>query len=306
MKNSNYRVFKSKSIGIIALEILSKDQDAHVFGKTSKGIYIKTSSRWLVFLSFDQFRGPLTITLDEVNPILQHASTGKPIHITSQSLYLPDLDLMITIQGCEVWQSQLASTPLLNDGERHERLVCFTKEVMSKERGIGLGKLLPPLLGLPHTYPAPRIFRNFNWADIQRLQEYIQNGERDPLARQLANLLGSGPGLTPSADDFAMGLLLTLNRWPNPHWTAGGLRDLNLQVVEAAYAKTTSLSANLIECATLGLADERLINALDWLVTGVAREPEFVDHLMGWGNSSGVDAFAGMAVTLTASPVIRS
>jgi len=306
MKNSKQRIFKAASIGLIALEILSNDQDAQVFGITSKGVYIKTSGKWLFFLSFNRFRGPLTLTFAEVSPILHHASTGKPVYITSQSLFLPDLDVMITIQGSEVWQAQPASEPILTDPERLEKLVRFTKEIMSKETRIGLGILLPPLLGLPHTQPAPRISRNFIWADIQQLQNWIRYGEADPLARLLTEWLGSGPGLTPSADDFAMGLLLTLNRWPNSHWTAGSLRDLNLQIVEAAYAKTTSLSANLIECATLGLADERLINALDWLVTGVAREPEIVNHLMGWGNSSGVDAFAGMAVALTVSPAIRS
>jgi hypothetical protein len=37
---------------------------------------------------------------------------------------------------------------------------------------------------------------------------------------------------------------------------------------------------------------------LDLLVTGVAREPEVVAHLLEWGNSSGADAFVGMAVVL--------
>jgi hypothetical protein len=300
MKTSNQSVSKTMYIGLIASENLSSDQDAHIFGKTSKGIFFKTSGRWLVFLSFDQFRGPLTITLEEVNPILHHAAIGNPIHVTSKSLFFPDSDITITIQGSKVWQTRPTSTPLVNGLECHEKLVCFTKEVMSKKNGVGLGKLLPFLLGLPKTHPTPRIIRGFDWADIQQLQYYIKSGEADMLAWLLSQVLGSGPGLTPSADDFTMGLLLTLNSWPNSNWTAGALRDLNLQVVKAAYAKTTSLSANLIECATLGLADERLINALDWLATGAAQEPEIVDHLLGWGNSSGVDAFTGMAVALTA------
>ena len=115
----------------------------------------------------------------------------------------------------------------------------------------------PPLLGLHNTHPAPRIIRGFDWGDIRQLQNYIRNGEADPLARLLSNVLGSGPGLTPFVDDFTMGLLLSLNRWQNSNWTADALRDLNLKVVEAAYAKTISLSANLIECAALGLAGDR-------------------------------------------------
>ena len=41
---------EAKSIGSIALEVLSKDQDAVVMSKISKGIFVKSSSRWLIFI----------------------------------------------------------------------------------------------------------------------------------------------------------------------------------------------------------------------------------------------------------------
>jgi hypothetical protein len=94
---------------------------------------------------------------------------------------------------------------------------------------------------------------------------------------------------------------LALNRWHNLFWSADKLRDLNQQVVETAYKKTTTLSANLIECAALGLADERLVNTLDWLITGSPRNTDILADLLGWGNSSGVDAFVGMTATIIGS-----
>jgi hypothetical protein len=128
----------------------------------------------------------------------------------------------------------------------------------------------------------------------------VSSEEVSQLVDLLSSILGSGPGLTPSADDLTLGLLLTLNRWRIPPWTTSGLRALNFPVVEAAYNKTTTLSANLIECASQGLANERLVNALDWLVTGVAREPDVITPMLNWGHSSGMDAFSGMVVALTA------
>jgi Protein of unknown function (DUF2877) len=299
MKNSNQRLFKTTSIGLIASGILSKDQEAHVFGKTSKGVFIKTSGKWLIFLSFEQFRGPLTITFDKIDPIFQHVSGGDPIQIASQSIFIPGLEVTISMAGRKVWQPPLPTALPLGDPERHEQLVYCAKEIMSKKNGVGLGSLIPLVLEFPNAQPAHKIITNFDWAYLQRLQNYIRNKQAAPLARLLATILGSGPGLTPSADDFIVGLLLALNRWQSLLWTADSLRDLNLKVVEAAYEKTTTLSANLIECATLRLANERLINILDWLVTGAAREPKIVTHLLEWGNSSGVDAFTGMAVALT-------
>jgi Protein of unknown function (DUF2877) len=298
MKNPIQRVFKPTSIGSIASEILSKDQEAHVFGKNSKGVFIKTSGKWLVFLSFEQFKGPLTITFGKINPILRLVANGDPIRIAAQSIFIPGLDITIPVAASEVWQPPLPSALLLGDPERQEKLVYFAREILSKKNGVGLGSLIPPLLGLANSDPSPQKINGFNWADIQQLRNYIRIAQAVPLAGLLSVILGSGPGLTPSADDFIVGLLLTLNRWQIPPWTAGNLRALNFQVVQAAYQKTTTLSANLIECATLGLANERLVDALDWMMTGVARETEMVDHLLGWGSSSGVDAFVGMAVSL--------
>jgi hypothetical protein len=295
MKNSKF-VCKTKSIGSIASEILSKDQDGHVLGVTSKGIYIKTSQKWLVYLSFDPFRGPLTITLGEVNSNLHLVSTGHHVRIESQSIIFPNIDILISTKDSEVWQPNPPLTLLIDDPQRHQRLVSFAKEVMAKKGAVGLGIFLSPLLGLTNTHPAPGLKSNLGWTDMVRLQSYVQKKEITALAGLLSKFMGSGLGLTPSADDFIIGLLLSLNRWQNLLWTSNNLLDLNLQVVETAYQRTTSLSANLIECASLGQADERLINALDWMVTGLACEPEIVDRFLEWGNSSGVDAFVGMVV----------
>jgi len=83
-------------------------------------------------------------------------------------------------------------------------------------------------------------------------------------------------------------------------WLEESLLELNNRIVEAAYAKTTLLSANLIECASLGSADERLISTLDYLVCDEDYETEIPRELLDWGKSSGLAALLGMATALTA------
>jgi len=58
--------------------------------------------------------------------------------------------------------------------------------------------------------------------------------------------------------------------------------------------QTTYLSSNLIECAILGQADQRLINASDGMMTAEKCDLAWLDGLLTWGSSSGLDAFAGM------------
>ncbi|MEK7786367.1 MAG: DUF2877 domain-containing protein, partial [Chloroflexota bacterium] len=105
---------------------------------------------------------------------------------------------------------------------------------------------------------------------------------------------------TPSGDDVVAGLLLALDRWRPVLWPGGDLGRLNALVVEAAYKATTTLSANLIECAAQGESDERLVTALDSIVTGQPAASECAPLLLGWGNSSGADALVGMTLALTA------
>jgi hypothetical protein len=290
---------KTKSIGSIASEIIAKDQDASVFGVTSKGMYIKTSSKWLVYLSFEAFQGPLTITIAENHSTLQQLSARDPIYISSKSILFPRLDIMIDAGGNNLWQPPSPSSDLANDSACHIRLVCFAREAMLRKSDHGFNPLLSQLLGLTTTNPETIFKQDLGWTDIVQIQKIFRNGDSTSLANMLSSMLGKGQGLTPAADDFIAGLLLSMNRWPIPPWTANQLEDLNHKITNAAYERTTTLSANLIECATLGQADVRLINALDWMVTGVAQEPEIASHLSEWGDTSGVNAFLGMAVMLT-------
>ena len=298
--NTDKHVFTCASIGLLASQALSTDQDAQIIGNTSKGLFIKTSGKWLVFLAFEQFKGPLTITLERFDPVLQLVASGKTVHITPNSIFIPDPGVTIILEGTPVWQPPPPSAPLLDRSERNENLVLVAKEILSKNKAGGLGSLIPAYLGLPNSQPQPPTIKGFDGSQLELIKKYVSIEGVSHLVELLSSVLGSGPGLTPSADDFIAGLLLALNRWHIPGWTNENLGNLNHRVIEAAYNKTTTLSANLMDCATQGLANERLINALDWLVTGVAREPEVITHLLDWGHSSGVDTFMGMAVALKA------
>jgi hypothetical protein len=111
-------------------------------------------------------------------------------------------------------------------------------------------------------------------------------------------VLGLGAGLTPSGDDLVAGLMLALNRWRFELAGDMDLEALNQDLTSLAYKKTTRLSANLIECTCQGEADERLILALDGIMAGKYDPAKCASALAGWGNTSGSDALAGMALAI--------
>ena len=138
------------------------------------------------------------------------------------------------------------------------------------------------------------------YENILLLQQYLQEMRLPLVGNILCDLLGVGEGLTPSGDDYVSGVFLSLNRWRDVLIPNEDLVSLNQQVVETAYQATTTLSANLIECAAMGQSDERLIKAIDYLICGGAQKDAVVIDLINWGSSSGVDTFAGIATILSA------
>ncbi len=111
----------------------------------------------------------------------------------------------------------------------------------------------------------------------------------------LEKCLGLGEGLTPAGDDLVLGFLLAINRWGDLLCPDQDGREINQTIRQAAHRKTNTLSANLIECASLGQADERLILALDGIMTGEPDPDTCVAHLLSWGHTSGAYVLAGMA-----------
>ncbi len=105
-------------------------------------------------------------------------------------------------------------------------------------------------------------------------------------------LLGLGPGLTPSGDDFLVGALALLD--------AIGERDahaaLARAIIDALPGLTTPLSACFLKAAAAGHVGEALHRAVSSVITGdVDAAIAAVENI---GHSSGWDMMAGITTTL--------
>ena len=143
-----------------------------------------------------------------------------------------------------------------------------------------------------------RIVQDFE-PSVLSIQRHLEQSDLSAALEHIKGPLGHGSGLTPSGDDFIMGMLLTLNRCKEILEFDENMLAFKQQIIETAYEKTTTLSANLIECAAQGLADERLVTTLDYLLTGIGEPKQILDDLLSWGNSSGIAALLGMLVAIT-------
>ena len=298
MVNPLTRTIDAASTGYLALEALTPGGDARLMGISSRGIFIKTAGVWLVFVSFGRYRGPLTLNLGKFDDTLASINIGDPVKIQTNGLFFPHIDLNISTAGSEVWRAPLRPTLSLPETERRKNVAQIASVALT--RGVELSPYLPAVPGLLDSQVPPAQKLAPEGADVLRIQKYLLEDNLPNLTSSLRRFLGAGEGLTPGGDDFLIGLLLSINRWKDTFWSELDTGSLNQSIVEAAYEGTTTLSANLIDCAARGQADERLIRALDWMMSGEDDKRDTITNLLSWGHSSGVNAFAGMALAITA------
>ncbi len=318
------REYAAASIGAWAYSTWTQSQTATVIGVTSRGLFLRAAPNRVLFLSIESQRGPLTITLPpslRAQFTKQSPHTGDVARFSANRLLFPTIEVSLSVSQDAVWRpAQPATSTRSPEAIRHT--LRSIAEAVTARCAEGFSPLLLPLLDRSAPPPDDQVTL---FATLTSLRALC--AKQSPAAAEYAiDLLGYGRGLTPSGDDGVIGLLLMLNRWQTQPSLLGapvGLRgahpstalrsaqdatkqspasrwsDFNQRVIEAAYQKTTTISANLIECAAAGQADERLINVVDGIITGTPSIDECTNCVLDWGNSSGIDALVGMAIAVS-------
>jgi hypothetical protein len=110
------------------------------------------------------------------------------------------------------------------------------------------------------------------------------------IADEAAMLIGLGPGLTPSGDDFLGGIMLALHHAHRATQARGLWRWL-----EPRLSRTSAISAAHLAAAAAGEGHEAMHAALAHLFQRRPGWPETLARLEAIGHCSGWDALAGAA-----------
>ena len=270
------------ALGQCAWRLLAHADQVSVLGVTSKGVFLKTTAGDVCFLTQEGWHGPLTLNLREDVGLKALLQVGQRGRITGRGVDFP-VCLVVVPEAAVIWEPK----PIQMDDVNLSDALA---------RGADLVRRLDTENSLFKGFFEAVAVRS--WADAnEALLAVLPGGEGQVLDR-LSALLGVGGGLTPSGDDYLCGLLLARDyhhqNTPAPEEEARFVSDIRSQ----ARARTTALSASLIACAAEGQADERLMDALAWLLTGAGSVEPIKKALLTYGSASGSDALAGMLASL--------
>jgi len=253
----NRKVVQAKSLGSVAWESLSTGKSARVMGTTSRGVFLQTERTWLVFLSWEPWRGPLTVNVEAG---LTEVDVGESVLLDRGTIWLGRHQVILPPN--ETWEpSPPPRSPSLPE-ERRERARSLLEAARRSGRVSTLAHLLDQTVPLqPHC------------------------------------LLGLGPGLTPSGDDLLAGALLTrARRGTAPDRPEGLLAAARARTTTLAWNLLELSARGLADERLVNLADHVNTGApcdgtfLDWgshsgvdVLLGMALE----DRMVGMGCESG-------------------
>ncbi|MEJ5314758.1 MULTISPECIES: DUF2877 domain-containing protein [Anaerolinea] len=298
------RMYRCESTGYAALKGLSFPATGRVTGSTSKGIFVLIPPQRVFFLSYESYRGPLTLNLTPRPAEPLPVYIGQEVHVEADEISLPTLNTHITLSEETLWLPPAPPANILPNEDLWASIKRLSESALYVHRGVGLVPMLAFIMDDPHPPTIPAMLQS-TIANILILKNLFTQPVEVSMSA-LTALMGTGRGLTPSGDDFIVGLMLLLSRMPGLNSLHDTIEALHRQVVEIAFEKTTALSANLIACACEGSADERLIRAVDGFLTGSLNEAGILHTLQEYGSSSGVDALTGIASGMRALQAVRA
>jgi hypothetical protein len=308
------RIFPVLQVGEAARRALAPGQVARILAVFSRTIYCDGEDRALICIGPPGIgAGPLNAILplpDGLNWSALGLCPGVPASADGRTLRVSD-HLLFDLTSARPWRPaplpHPVDGPLLVAG-----LAALATALAARPRPDGLGPLIAPLAAMSADLPpdlpdASRLVRAA-WRGVRPLTDWLGGILRDPAGPipppppEAEGLIGLGPGLTPSGDDFLGGMLIALHAL-GAHAAA---RRLGPWVLAQAEDRTHRISQGHLACAAEGEGAGALHEALAAICfPGSPGLGRCLEALGGIGHSSGWDALAGV-VAATRSLAVRS
>ena len=281
-------------IGTIAKREIDNASFGRVTAVFERSIYLEVNCSWICLADASLGFGPLVVSVKSIygRDWINSFSVGRLVKFSSDSIRIDDYTIISTKGVCS-WEppkvSNWTKTSILLGLRALENLV----ELNIPEKGLGRF-----IFECPDRFPSSdeclaaehsiEILKNWLKQCFETKMPIIPDKEA------IASLIGLGPGLTPSGDDFLGGMLIAL------HICREKSVKKNLYVqVDSLLDSTGPVSKAHLKVAALGEGSHSLHQVINMLLKGNDAKLELAIHTINQiGHTSGWDALAGAAVVL--------
>ena len=284
-------------IGCCAGQALTSASVGRVGAVYARGFYIDLAGRWL-FLASSPVLGPLTATFRPAtsrgDDVCDRIEVGDAVHVDTAGIRI-DRKFLFATGAARTWSPP--PPPVWTKESLVRGLRGLDHIAREGLPGEGIGVFI---LGIKIPSSAPREARAAATAVAELgawLAAALATDDLEYPPASLGSLIGLGPGLTPSGDDFLGGVLIATHALERP----GVAERLYAAIAPRLADLTNPISAAHLAAAADGFGSATLHMALDDILAGrLDRLPGDLAELVAIGHASGWDALAGIALALRA------
>lgn len=213
-----------------------------------------------------------------------------------ESFLLPGGRARIWLGGARIRKTCLGG-PVEAAGQGRGQALNLIRQALLAWQGPGLAELaaiLPQGVGKETARPL-NLYSAYILNDLSLFLKALKVNDLDRAGELTCRLIGFGPGLTPSCDDFLSAILLSLFYDADPARRQPGLDRFLETVCLTAQKKTNLVSSQMLCHAARGHAAVSHLEILEALFRGDRDAmPVLISNLLAYGASSGADFLLGL------------
>ncbi len=280
---------RAVEVGVLANEALQRESSGRIAAAFDRSFYATLGARWICIGAFSIGSGPLHV-LCEGWPSSAFA-VGQRVTVAASMLHVDGAPL-VSLAGAPIWTPEPAPAWTKAQLLAGLRVADRVWDAMPADEGLAaLGRTKTPASSSPLLAAAI--------PGVHALERIAGRAEHSPAPADrvaLAELIGLGPGLTPSGDDVLIGALLALAALG--HTDA---RDALWAACNGALDRTGDISRAHLEAASRGYGAAVLHDAIHAIISGNTEKVEpALAAVSAVGHTSGRDGMAGVLVVLRA------
>jgi hypothetical protein len=291
--------FTVSAIGFMARRLLDSEKPGRVAAVFERSFYVDFNGSFLCLAAASAGIDPLTGRCDvgeTQDPFDRIVAVGDPATVDRRGVHVGSR-LFFSVTRAQTWHPP--SPPRWSADSLGRGLKALSEIEAARLPKEGLGLLAR---GLGSDLAASR---EASYARVPALE--LRDWLAGAFAREadcddapppsVATLIGLGPGLTPSGDDFLGGAMIAAHLLHG----ADVVRRLYLYIAPEAERATHPISRAHLQAASEGAGGASLHAALNAILAGdLTRLPGCLEMIGRVGHTSGWDALAGAASTLRA------
>ena len=296
---------RAMSIGETAREVfLSMERAGKVHSVFDHTVNIVSPDEGLVTIACKMVDdSPINLKVDSIRfREMDRPTEGLPVVVKDGSIIIGNCFSVTGFTEVPTWRPKITLPPEVKADRILEAVQMAADMVDVYGQPEGFKPLIPYILGLVHSEPERTPIRGLNpFAEmalphVEGMITRFELGDTEGAAEEASRLIGLGPGLTPSGDDFLCGLLGTLSLVsPFLGEQEKDVGDLKRTVMSSINGRTNSISHEYLKQYARGKPSGSTSNVIQGLLDGV--ESSIEDSIMSLcqvGHSSGTDIALGV------------